>query len=381
LAEEKTVSPEQHDLAPVLHEAGACVVTGDWSMQSLSAAGEIAARRRALARATPQTRWDLSALARLDTLGAHVLWRAWGSRLPEHITLSASHREIFTVLSGQPRAEVPRDDPDPLGWLVWLGAFLIEGGRHARALIEMLGHLVFDLGKFITHPTRGPWREISAQIFRIGAQALGITALVGFLIGVVLSYLSAQQLSTFGADRFLVRLLGASIVRELGPLLAAILVAGRSGSAITAQLGVMRLTQELDALRVMGISHSQRLILPRVVALAVAMPLLVLWTDAAALLGGMLAAQVTLGMTPQYFFGALPDAISQINYAIGMGKGVAFGVTIALIACHFGLRIEPNTTSLGRGTTQSVVTAITAVILVDAVFAIALAGVGLPGQG
>jgi len=95
----------------------------------------------------------------------------------------------------------------------------------------------------------------------------------------------------------------------------------------------------------------------------------------------MLAAQVTLGMTPQYFFGALPDAISQINYAIGMGKGVAFGVTIALIACHFGLRIEPNTTSLGRGTTQSVVTAITAVILVDAVFAIALAGVGLPGQG
>src|SRR5690606_13623024 len=121
--------------------------------------------------------------------------------------------------------------------------------------------------------------EISAQIYHAGAQALGITALVGFLIGVVLSYLSSQQLALFGASVYIVDLLGVSVVRELGPVLAAILVAGRSGSAITAQIGVMRVTQELDAMLVMGIPHGRRLVLPRVLALAIAMPLVVLWTD------------------------------------------------------------------------------------------------------
>ncbi|MNR08802.1 putative phospholipid ABC transporter permease protein MlaE [compost metagenome] len=214
-------------------------------------------------------------------------------------------------------------------------------------------------------------------MYRTGAQALGITALVGFLIGVVLSYLSAQQLQMIGADRFIVRLLGVSIVRELGPVLAAILVAGRSGSAITAQIGVMRVTQELDAMLVMGISHGQRLILPRVVALAVTMPLLVLWTSAMALLGGMLAAQAQLGVSAQWFLQSLPDAISLTNYWIGMMKGVTFGILIALIACHFGLRIQPNTESLGRGTTTSVVTSITGVILLDAVYAVIFSSVGI----
>jgi phospholipid/cholesterol/gamma-HCH transport system permease protein len=241
----------------------------------------------------------------------------------------------------------------------------------------MLGQLVLDLGGMLLRPRLGPWREISAQVYRTGAQALGITALVGFLIGVVLSYLSAQQLQMFGADRFIVRLLGVSIVRELGPVLAAILVAGRSGSAITAQIGVMRVTQELDAMLVMGISHGQRLILPRVVALAVTMPLLVLWTDAMALLGGMLAAQMQLGVSAQWFLQSLPDAISLTNYWIGILKGVTFGMLIALIACHFGLRIQPNTESLGRGTTTSVVTSITGVILLDALYAVIFSSVGI----
>ena len=160
-------------------------------------------------------------------------------------------------------------------------------------------------------------------------------------------------------------------------MLAAILVAGRSGSAITAQIGVMRVTQELDAMLVMGISHGQRLILPRVVALAVTMPLLVLWTDAMAILGGMLAAQVQLGVSAQWFLQSLPDAISLTNYWIGILKGVTFGILIALIACHFGLRIQPNTESLGRGTTTSVVTSITGVILLDALYAVIFSSVGI----
>ena len=167
--------------------------------------------------------------------------------------------------------------PEDLGLAARRGDAVFRAAGNGRALLIMLGQLILDLGAMLRRPRLGPWREISAQVYRAGAQALGITALVGFLIGVVLSYLSAQQLQMVGADRFIVRLLGVSIVRELGPVLAAILVAGRSGSAITAQIGVMRVTQELDAMLVMGISH-ERLILPRVVALAVVMPLLVLWT-------------------------------------------------------------------------------------------------------
>ncbi|MDH5552733.1 MAG: ABC transporter permease, partial [Nitrosomonas sp.] len=178
-------------------------------------------------------------------------------------------------------------------------------------------------------------------------------------------------------DIFIVNILGVSIIRELGPMLAAILVAGRSGSSMTAQLGVMRVTQELDALKVMGISHSQRLVLPKVIGLGIAMPLLVLWTSAVALMGGMLAAEIQLGLSYQYFLSALPDAVPIANLWLGLGKGIVCGMTIALIACHFGLRIKPNTESLGEGTTRSVVTAITVVIIIDAIFAIVFSDIGI----
>jgi phospholipid/cholesterol/gamma-HCH transport system permease protein len=147
----------------------------------------------------------------------------------------------------------------------------------------------------------GPWRDVSGHLYRIGATAMPITALVGFLIGVVLAYLTSQQLRQFGADAFIVNILGVSLIRELGPMLAAILIAGRSGSAITAQIGVMRVTDELDAMRVMGISHSFRLVMPRAMALALAMPLISVWTTLAALAGGMLAADLSMGITPAIF--------------------------------------------------------------------------------
>jgi phospholipid/cholesterol/gamma-HCH transport system permease protein len=138
----------------------------------------------------------------------------------------------------------------------------------------------------------------------------------------------------------------------------------------------MRVTEELDAMLVMGISHGYRLIMPKVLALAISMPLLVVWTDAMALIGGMAAAKMELNLSPRYFLMKLPDAVPLINYIIGLLKGTTFGVLIALVACHFGLRIKPNTESLGHGTTTSVVTAITVVILADAVYAMIFSEVG-----
>lgn len=320
-------------------------------------------------------RWDLSGATALDHIGAQWLWNAWGGQRPRELLLQPQQEEIFRRLEQQGHLNPPHAPRgrNPLQW--WTGVMGQFVGQ-LLAFVSLLGQLALDLLQLLRAPHRGPWREFSANLFRIGFQALGITALVGFLIGVVLSFLSAQQLHRFGGDIYLVNILGMSIIRELGPMLAAILVAGRSGSSITAQLGVMRVTEELDAMLVMGLPHGFRLVLPRVMALVVAMPLLVVWTDAIALIGGMLAAWMELGLTPTYFINGLPAAVPLENYFIGLGKGLVFGALIGLVACHFGLRIAPNTESLGRGTTSSVVTAITVVILADAVFAIVFKGVG-----
>lgn len=340
-------------------------------MQALSLKGVVAARRKALASVGDDVNWDFSAIGQLDAVGAQLFWHRWGRKLPDKVTLSEGQKNLFSILAASPvEPEPPAPPRDWLGWVRSIGQAMYQVVDHGREILILLGELLFNFVRLVLQPQTGPWREISAQVFRTGAQALGILALVGFLIGIVLSYLSAQQLAVFGAGQFIVKLLGVAIVRELGPVLCAIIVAGRSGSAITAQIGVMRVTQELDAMDVMGISQGQRLILPRVLALAFAMPLLVLWTDALGLLGGMLAAKFQLGLTVTWFFDRLPDAIGIKNYWIGMIKGITFGAWVALVACHFGLRIEPNTESLGRGTTASVVTAITGVILIDAIYAI-----------
>lgn len=366
-------------ISPVfLQDSGRCRIGGGWDVQSLSAPGAVRQRRDALRAASLDADWILEPNLRLDSIGAQLLWERWGRKLPGRIELSGSQRRLFDMLAAAGAADqVPRPKRDWLAWIRHLGDGLAIGAHHGERLLLLLGGLALDLVAMLSNPLRGPWKEISAQIYRAGAQALGITALVGFLIGVVISYLSAQQLALFGAGQFIVKLLGVSIVRELGPVLAAILVAGRSGSAITAQIGVMRVTQELDAMRVMGISHGQRLILPRVIALAIVMPLLVLWTDAMALMGGMLAAHYELGLQFLWFMQQLPDAVGLTNYWIGLVKGVTFGAWIALVACHFGLRIEPNTESLGKGTTASVVTAITGVILIDAVYAVIFSEMGI----
>lgn len=320
--------------------------------------------------------WDLGGVDMLDHVGAQLLWSAWDYQRPGQLKLLDGQDEIFKRIESAGKLECPRPRKEHFGWVTSLGFGILHFLEHMQGFVRLIGSVVQDLGRFAANPMRGPWREISANIFHAGFQALGITALVGFLIGVVLSYLSAQQLRNFGGDIYLVNLLGMSVIRELGPLMAAILVAGRSGSAITAQLGVMRVTEELDAMLVMGISHGYRLILPKVIALAVSMPLLVIWTDAAALFGGMIAAKVELNLSMRYFVQKLPDAVPLANYYIGLFKGAVFGMLIAMVSCHFGLRIKPNTESLGRGTTTSVVTAITVVILANAVFAIVFNGVG-----
>jgi phospholipid/cholesterol/gamma-HCH transport system permease protein len=320
--------------------------------------------------------WDLSQARTLDHAGTLLLWRAWGGQRPARLQLGPDQSALLDHVAQVPGFHIPRARRTLLHAPAMLGEKLVAAAREVRDGTAMLGQLLLDLATLVWHPARIPWREISANIYRTGAMALGITALVGFLIGIVLSYLSGKQLKLYGADVFIVNILGVSIIRELGPILAAVLIAGRSGSAMTAQLGVMRVTQELDALSVMGISHTTRLVLPKVIALSISLPLIVLWTSALALAGGIIASEIQLGIGPALFIERLPSAVPIANFWLGLAKGAVFGSLIGIIACHYGLRVEPNTESLSAGTTTSVVVAITTVVIVDAIFAIAFSDVG-----
>jgi phospholipid/cholesterol/gamma-HCH transport system permease protein len=359
--------------------AGPCaVVAGRWIAAQLTVHDVWASVVAALQAVPADTQdWDLRPMQSVDHLGAQLLWNRWGRTWPAGVQVIPSQRAVIERVAKFSAAAPALPEVTWLGRFSAFGGRLLEGLRHAQDLTRLVGQLLLDVVKLVARPRDGPWRDMSGHIYRIGATALPITALVGFLIGVVLAYLTALQLKQFGADAFIVDVLGISLIRELGPVLAAILIAGRSGSAITAQIGVMRVTEELDAMRVMGIAHGYRLVMPRALALALVMPLVAVWTTLMALAGGMIAADLVLGITPAFFVSALPKAVEISNLALALGKSVVFGLLIALIACHFGLRVEPNTESLGKGTTASVVTSITLVILVDALFAVVFKDVGI----
>ncbi|MCM8596024.1 ABC transporter permease [Accumulibacter sp.] len=353
------------------------LLSGDWTLATMpEPLSSLEARLREIGAGAKA--WDLRSISRLDSAGAIVVWRAWGRCWPAALAVSTEHRSLLerVVAIRVERKEAGSRAARP--GLVFLGEQALAALDHFAGLLGLLGQGVLDLAYLARQPAQIPWREFSANVYKAGALALPVTALIGFLIGIVLSYLSALQLKTFGADVFIVNLLGISIVRELGPVLVAVLVAGRSGSAMTAQIGVMRVTEEIDALATMGVSRSQRLVLPKVLALAVTMPLLVVWCSAAGLVGGMVSAKLQMGLSYAFFIDTLSRVVPVANVWIGVGKGVAFGFLIALIACHFGLRVRPNTESLSSRTTTSVVTSITVVILVDAVFAILTRNVGIP---
>jgi len=355
------------------------LVLGAWTAADLTlkpAWDALTVQLKALEKSAEAT-WDLRKIDQLDHLGAQLLWNHWGRAWPAQLEVEASQRAVLETVAEFAAVPVKVVKPDWKEPIRMLGSRLLSALDHLKSLTRLIGQLLLDIIRLIRHPQEAPWRDFSGHLYHIGATALPITALVGFLIGVVLAYLISQQLKQFGADAFIVNILGISLIRELGPVLAAILVAGRSGSAITAQIGVMRVTEELDAMRVMGIAKGFRLVMPRALALAIVMPLISVWTTIAALLGGMMAASVAMGITPAFFINALPAAVEVANLTLATAKSVVFGLLIALVACHFGLRVKPNTESLGKGTTASVVTSITVVILVDALFAVLFKNVGI----
>lgn len=350
---------------------GQCVLSGDWVIAAVNRKQQVKTVEKYIAKNLNQIQlWDLSAV-RIDHIWAGILWRAWGKRLPSNTRLNQEQQAIFSRL--EKYSPLPQDVAEQKvsnGFVIGVGEVVFSCYEHTAIFTQMIGQFFLDIYKACKIPSRVPWADFFGQLLRMGAFALPITGLVGFLIGVVIVYLLGGFLSSYGLEYYVVNLTGIVSIRELGGLLAAILVAGRSGSTITAQIGVMRQREEIDAMHVLGISPQFRLVFPRVMALSLIMPFVSLWTSLVAVLGGMLAANLTIGLSNEYFLSVLPSTVYIGNIWMNLGKGVVFGFLIAMIGCHFGLLVKSDTQSLGNGTTASVVASITSVILVDAIFAI-----------
>ncbi len=221
------------------------------------------------------------------------------------------------------------------------------------------------------------YKEIAFEINDSAIKALGIVMLSSFLIGVVTAYQSAYQLKIYGANIFIVNVMGLSILRELAPIITAIIIAGRSGSSYTAQIGAMKITQELDAMETMGFDPYLFLVLPRITALIIAMPILIFISDIMGMLGGVLVAYLDLGITPELFIDRFSEVIAAKHFFVGIVKGPFFAFLIATIGIHRGLMVKNDTQSIGLNTTRSVVESLFAVIVCDAIFSIIFTNLGI----
>jgi phospholipid/cholesterol/gamma-HCH transport system permease protein len=318
---------------------------------------------------------DAMEVTAMDTAGAWLLHRTVRALEAQGRSLRVQGlRPEFAVLleliaaratgSGDVAARAP-------GPLARLGRTASESVLGMFGLLSFLGESAIAFSRWIAQPRRIRWRPILYNLQTSGFEALPITGTLTFLLGIVIAYQGAEQLQRVGANIYIVDLVGLSMVRELSPLITAIIVAGRSGSAYTAQIATMKVTEEVDALRTIGVGPHDLLVLPKVLALVIALPLLTVYTDVMGVLGGMLMARAHLGVSFGTFVDRLDDAVSLTSYLIGVGKAPVFAVIIALVGCYQGFRVSGSAESVGRQTTVSVVQSIFLVILADALFSIA----------
>lgn len=318
-------------------------------------------------------RLDGSAMAMLAHLRARLQQRGVKA---EFVGASPLVQQIITLYRGDVRVG-RRKRRKARGSLDQIGQATLAILEELRQVLAFLGYLVVECGRVARAPRTANWRDLSSTMEHTGADAVPIVALINFLVGMVMAFQSAPQLKEYGANIFLADLIGISMTRELGPLLTAIVVCGRSGAAFAAELGSMKVNEEIDALRTMGFGPMRYLVLPRVLSLMVVMPLLTLLADSVGILGGLVVGVVSLDLTPVSFFTQLQDAVSLADVFSGVSKSVLLGLAIALISCQQGLATSGGAEGVGRRTTAAVVTTLFALVLLDAVFTIFFQAVGI----
>ncbi|HET6621009.1 MAG TPA: ABC transporter permease [Dongiaceae bacterium] len=318
---------------------------------------------------------ELGEIAAIDSAGAWLLARATGQGEQREIpwrNLPAEFQPLAervlaagpVASAGGPRRRTISD------WVADVGAGLEQALAEALDLIAFFGEFVLAAGRVIANPRRFRVVPLLVHIEQTGINALPIVGLISFLVGVVLAYQGADQLRQFNAQFLTVNMVGISVLREMGILLTAIVVAGRSGSAFTAQIGTMQVSEEVDALRTMGLDPMEVLAIPRVTALVITLPLLTFFADLMGLLGGGVMCVLLIGMTFDQYVARLNDAVNATQFWVGMVKAPVFAILIALVGCFEGLRVTGSAESVGTMTTRSVVEGIFLVIIFDALFSI-----------
>lgn len=319
---------------------------------------------------------DVSGVGRLDTAGAMVLERVIRScsqrtDLSRIVGASPAHQQLLDNV--KPHVAPCEVEPAPrnafLMMVQRLGRGVIEGYHTSIEVLNFIGLTLTTLARVVRHPRRLRMTSIVYHMEEAGIDAMPIIGLMSFMIGAVVAYMGAKILRLFNAEVFTVELVGISVLREFGVLLAAILVAGRSGSAFTAAIGTMKIREEIDALRALGLDPIEVLVLPRTIALIVFMPILAFMAAVVGVIGGGVVAATAMDISPAFFVGRLQETIALSNFWVGIIKAPFFAFVIAIIGCYQGMEVEGSSESLGQRTTLSVVQSLFIVIILDAFFA------------
>jgi phospholipid/cholesterol/gamma-HCH transport system permease protein len=315
---------------------------------------------------------DGSNITKMDSAGAMGLRQFIHTIKDKTIALENFKKEqlsLFDLINDAEQLEKlpPRFELNPLAKL---GKAAVDKASELWRFLNFIGELTFDVIRLFAHTSRYPWRSLISEIESTGVQALPIVALLSFLVGVVLAYQMMLQLKDYGADIYVVNFLGLSIMREFSPLITAIIIAGRTGSAFTAQLGTMKIREEIDALRTMGIAPAELLIIPKIMALMITVPLLTVWSIVFGVFGGMVMAKSMSHIGFSDFLHRFYEVIQASSYYTGMYKTPVFGFCIAAIGCYQGSQVSGSATSVGQKTTISVVQSIFFIIVIDAIFSI-----------
>jgi phospholipid/cholesterol/gamma-HCH transport system permease protein len=277
--------------------------------------------------------------------------------------------------------EPPTLAPEPRFHLIDIvtntGEAVVHGGRQTRDMVGFFGAILFAFGRLLRHPGRIRFTSLVSNIEQHGLNAMPIVGILLFLVGIVVAYQGVGQLRRFGAEIFTIDLVGISVLREMGVLISAIVIAGRSGSAFTAQIGTMQVNEEVDAIRTLGLDPLEVLVLPRIIALMIALPLLTFFANMMAILGGAFMATQTIDVTFAQFLNLLNQAVSLKHFWVGMVKAPVFAFLIAMVGCFEGMRVRGSAESVGRLTTQSVVESLFLVIVFDAGFSVLFSYLGI----
>lgn len=349
------------------------ICQGDWNLQGINKLGK---RFTKIHWPTEkQVKIDGSNITSLDTSGAWQLCQliTYLHRQGYEASLQGftpEQEKLLSLVEKQAKLIKPPSAELSENWLTHLGKITVNAYQQFIEYLAFVGEFALVSLRSLKHPDRFYWPYLIRTMELTGYQALPIIALLSFMIGVVLAYQMGIQLRNYGANIFIVDLLGASVLREFGSLLTAIIVAGRSGSAFTAQIGTMKLNEEIDALRTMGLVPAQLLVLPRLFGLFIVMPLLTIWADFFGVLGGMLMAQGMFNIGIHDFLTRFQHQVTINSLLIGLGKAPVFALLIASIGCFQGMQVSGGAESVGERTTKSVVQAIFMIIVADAIFSV-----------